>query len=64
MEAHETTTIEMRVAGGRGLVCFILGWGPDVEVLSPPDLRDEVANAHRRALSIYSTSSDRERPGR
>ncbi len=59
----ETTTIEMRVAGGRGLVRFILGWGPDVEVLSPPELRDEVANAHRRALSIYSTSSDRERSG-
>ncbi len=63
MEASETTTIEMRVAGGRGLVRFILGWGPDVEVLSPRELRDEVANAHGRSLSIYSTSSDRERPG-
>ena len=62
MEANETTTIEMRVAGGRGLVRFILGWGPDVEVLSPPELREEVANAHGRAASIYSTSSDREPP--
>ena len=55
---EETTTIEMRVASGRGLVRFILGWAPDVEVLSPPELRDEVANAHLRALSIYSISSD------
>jgi predicted DNA-binding transcriptional regulator YafY len=55
---EETTTIEIHVAGGRGLVRFILGWGPDVKVLSPPELRDEIAEAHRRALSIYSTSSD------
>ena len=47
---NETTTIEMRVAGGRGLVRFILGWGPDVEVLSPPELRDEVARAQRLAI--------------
>ena len=52
-EAEETTTIEMRVAGGRGLVRFILSWGPDVEVLSPSELRREVAEAHRRALAMY-----------
>jgi len=51
--AAETTTIEMHVAGGRGLVRFILGWAPDVEVLEPPDLRREVAEAHRRALARY-----------
>ncbi|MEW6211860.1 MAG: WYL domain-containing protein [Acidobacteriota bacterium] len=53
-EAEETTTIEMRVAGGRGLVRFILSWGPDVEVLSPAELRREVAEAHRRALAMYA----------
>jgi predicted DNA-binding transcriptional regulator YafY len=52
-EAEETTTIEMRVAGGRGLVRFILSWGPDVEVLHPVELRREVAEAHRRALAMY-----------
>jgi predicted DNA-binding transcriptional regulator YafY len=51
---EETTTIQMRVAGGRGLVRFILSWAPDVEVLSPPELHDEVVETHRRALSRLS----------
>jgi predicted DNA-binding transcriptional regulator YafY len=50
----ETTTIEMRVASGRGLVRFILSWGGDVEVLSPPALRREVAQAYTRALTLYA----------
>lgn len=50
----ETTTIEMRVAGGRGLLRFILSWGPDVEVLAPPELRLEVAAAYRHALAHYA----------
>jgi predicted DNA-binding transcriptional regulator YafY len=50
----ETTTIEMRVASGRGLVRFILGWGPEVEVLAPPDLRREIAQAYRNALARYA----------
>ncbi|MBA2732911.1 MAG: WYL domain-containing protein [Acidobacteria bacterium] len=50
---HEeaTTTIEMHVAGGRGLVRFILSWSPDVEVLEPDDLRREVANVHKQSLA-------------
>ncbi|MBI1745750.1 MAG: WYL domain-containing protein [Acidobacteria bacterium] len=51
---EETTTLEMRVASGRGLVRFILSWGPDVEVLSPPELRREVAETHRRARARYA----------
>lgn len=50
----ETTTIEMRVAGGRGLVRFILSWTPDVEVLEPPVLREEVAQAHQQSLTHLS----------
>ncbi|PYS80603.1 MAG: hypothetical protein DMF67_19870 [Acidobacteria bacterium] len=50
----ETTTIEMRVASGRGLVRFILSWGPDVEVLAPPSLRREIARAHEQALLRYA----------
>ena len=46
----ESTTIEMRVAGGRGLIRFILSWSPDVEVVSPRSLRDEVADVHRSAF--------------
>jgi predicted DNA-binding transcriptional regulator YafY len=50
----ETTTIEMRVARGRGLNRFILSWGPDVEVLAPRSLRREVAQAYTRALALYA----------
>ncbi|HWT04012.1 MAG TPA: WYL domain-containing protein [Pyrinomonadaceae bacterium] len=50
---QETVTIELRVASGRGLSRFILSWGPDVEVLSPPALRQEIAQAHRDALTRY-----------
>ena len=38
-----TTTIEMTVARGRGLIRFILGWVPDIEVVSPVSLRAEIA---------------------
>lgn len=51
---RDTTTIEMRVASGRGLVRFVLSWSPDVEVLAPDDLRREVAEAHRRSLARFT----------
>ncbi len=35
-------TIEMIVAGGRGLDRFVLGWLPEVEVLYPQDLKDRI----------------------
>lgn len=50
----DTVTVRMRVAGGRGLVRFILSWAPDVEVLTPPELRLEVVEAHRRALAALA----------
>lgn len=50
----ETITIELRVAGGRGLVRFILSWVPDVEVLSPLSLRQEVVTALRHALQQHA----------
>ncbi len=49
---EETMTIEMRVARGRGLVRFILSWVPDIEVLHPPELQREVAEALRRGLDM------------
>jgi predicted DNA-binding transcriptional regulator YafY len=54
----ETITIELRVASGRGLSRFILSWGPDVEVLSPPDLRREIAEGHGAALARYEGGVD------
>ncbi len=53
-----TTTIEMRVARGRGLVRFILSWSPDLEVLEPSELRREVAAAHKQSLSRLAQASE------
>jgi predicted DNA-binding transcriptional regulator YafY len=49
-ERPDSITIEMEVAGGRGLARFILSFAPEIEVLSPPELRRQVADAHRKAL--------------
>lgn len=46
--AAESITIELRVARGRGLERFILSWLPDIEVISPPELRREIAEVLRR----------------
>jgi predicted DNA-binding transcriptional regulator YafY len=35
------------------LVPWILSWGPEVEVLDPPEVRRSVAEALRRAASLY-----------
>ena len=48
---EETTTIEMHVAGGRGLERFILSFMPDVEVLFPAGLRDKIVEIQQTALS-------------
>jgi len=55
-DGEEAVTIEMTVARGRGLVRFILSWGPELEVIDPPELRKEVAEAHRQALARYDRS--------
>lgn len=52
-DGEEATTIEMRVARGRGLVRFVLSWTPDVEVLEPDALRREVSEAHRQSLARF-----------
>jgi predicted DNA-binding transcriptional regulator YafY len=46
----ETITIEMRVARGRGLERFILSWLPEVEVLSPVELRQKIAGILDQSL--------------
>jgi predicted DNA-binding transcriptional regulator YafY len=50
-ERPDSITIEMEVAGGRGLVRFILSWAPEIEVISPPELLRQVAESHRQALA-------------
>ena len=54
----DTITIELTVARGRGLIRFILSWLPDIEVLSPPSVRAEVAAALRQGLKSNAASPD------
>ena len=42
-----------RVSGTLEIRRWILQWGAQVEVLAPPDLRDEVAATHRAAAARY-----------
>lgn len=43
LKSDSAVEIELTVASGRGLERFILGWLPDVEVLSPPALREKIS---------------------
>ena len=43
-----------RVAGVLEIRSWILSWGPDAEVLEPPELRDWVASRHAEAAARYS----------
>lgn len=60
---EETTTIEMTVASGRGLLRFILGWGAEVEVLVPSELRREVASALKEALDRLQSDTKKNPQG-
>ncbi len=51
------TTIELTVARGRGLIRFILSWLPEVEVLSPAELRAEIARTLALASECHSKKS-------
>ncbi len=44
----------VQVAGTQELIPWIRGWGPDVEVKTPPDLRELIADDMRRAAALYS----------
>jgi proteasome accessory factor B len=41
------------VAGTIEIRLWILSWGDEVEVLEPPELREDVASTWRRALERY-----------
>ena len=50
----ESITIELRVARGRGLIRFILSWLPDVEVVSPIEIREEVRQVLQQGLEKFN----------
>ena len=52
-EADGSLLWRATVSGTIEIRLWILSWGDDVEVVSPPSLRDDVADTHRRALARY-----------
>lgn len=58
-DSLETVTIEMRVASGRGLMRFILSHLPNIEVVSPKEVREEVKKVIEDGLNALE-QSDRE----
>jgi len=55
--ADGSLTWTARVAGLREVRIWILGWGPDAEVLEPPELRAEVADQLRHAAQHYGAAA-------
>jgi proteasome accessory factor B len=47
--AHFTATVD----GLDEIVWWVLGYGPEVEVLRPPELRNRLADMARRTLALY-----------
>ena len=46
-------TWRARLSGTLEIRSWILGWGADVEVLAPPELRTEIATIVRAAAAAY-----------
>ena len=53
VEADGGLRFEVTVAGPIEIRLWILSWGDAVEVLEPPELRDDVAATHARAAARY-----------
>ena len=47
------TRVVLNVEGWKELVPRILGWRPEVEVVSPPELRTHVADLLKGGASLY-----------
>jgi predicted DNA-binding transcriptional regulator YafY len=52
------------VAGPLEIGIWILGWGDDVEVVSPPELRDRIAGQLARAAALYEARGQLAEPVR
>ncbi len=51
--ADGSLLLQMELSDTRDLKSWILRWGADVEVLEPPDLREEIARATKAMAAIY-----------
>ena len=46
--------VQMTVAGGRGLERFVQSWLPDIEVLSPPELRETIRQNLKKSFDKFA----------
>jgi predicted DNA-binding transcriptional regulator YafY len=53
-EADGSYTLKVPYSAERELVMDIMRFGPEAEVLGPPDLRESVSAALKKTLSVYS----------
>ena len=49
--------LKMNVAIVHELISWILGFGPDVKVLSPPSLKETIYDLHKRALENFDSET-------
>jgi predicted DNA-binding transcriptional regulator YafY len=56
--------LRLRLSGIREVLSWILGFGADVEVVSPPELRDLVREQAERVAQIHKTDTPRPAPER
>ncbi len=59
-QENGTLDFAVTVAGTMEITPWILSWGAEVEVLSPPQLRDKIAETVRRLCSTYNSASPAE----
>lgn len=52
------TRVVFTVGGWLELVHWLLGWGGEVEVIEPPELRAAVAAGHAKGAAVYSLVED------
>jgi predicted DNA-binding transcriptional regulator YafY len=55
VEPDGSLRFEVTVAGSIEIRLWILSWGDEVEILEPPELREDVAATHARAAARYAT---------
>lgn len=54
------TRVVLEVGHWLEMVPWILGWGPEVEVISPPELREQIARSLSRAAALYGSQNDQQ----
>ena len=52
-----SVTLEMETSGDLEIKQWILGFGPEAKILSPPELQDSIAEDIRKMQTVYGGST-------